>query len=153
MIKNITDYAADNLYRVKISRTRYLVELHEKALVDYETFREPCGRISNCLSPEAWPNFEPHYYVKHKYFDRSSSKWEFILACQIFSTDMEYDGFITDVVHVGHCETHMHITYNTLLDGDHLISLGRLIKKAEIILPQLEEQYEKRLNKTEKETI
>ena len=66
---------------------------------------------------------------------------------------MEYDGFITEVVHAGHCETHMHITYNTLLDGDHLISLGRLIRRAEIILPQLEEQYEKRLNKTEKETV
>ena len=152
MIKNITDFNADNLYRVKISRTRYLVELHEKALVDYETFREPCGRISNCLSPEAFPNFEPHYYVKQKWFDKSSGKWEFIVACQIVSTDMEFDGFVTDVVHVGHCETHMHITYNTLLDGNHLMSLGRLIRKAEIVLPQLNEQYEKELNK-EKETV
>ena len=153
MIKNITEYTADNLYRVKISRTRYLVELHEKALVDYETFREPCGRISNCLSPEAWPNFEPHYYLKNRWFHEEGNKWYNLLACQIFSTDMEYDGFITEVVYAGNCETHMHITYNTLLDADHLISLGRLIKKAEIILPQLEEQYEKRLNKTEKETV
>ena len=140
-----------SIYKVDYYGGTVEVKLHDKPLIGKDELREPSGRISCCLAPYQYKEFQPHYYIKYQEEDDMDG-WIVVVACQIFAVDHEYDGFITEVEDDGggNCETRIHNHHDTLLDSDILHALASKIEEAESVIPDIGKQIEAALLKKSK---
>jgi hypothetical protein len=118
------------------------ITLHDKQILPPKDWKEDSGSWPFCLSPYDRTCFEPHYSV---IVNDHNGEISTLYMAQFFVTDLEYDAFVVEVVHVGDCETHLHISHDTLLNASLLVDIGSLVDDIEYILPQIAEQHDRAL--------
>lgn len=118
------------------------ITLHDKQILPPKDFKGDNGSWPFCLSPYDRTCFKPHYSV---IVDDHDGEISTLYRAQFFVTDLEYDAFVVEVVYVGGCETHLHISHNTLLDASLLDDIASLVYDIEYILPQIAEQHDRAL--------
>lgn len=118
------------------------VTLNDKQILPPENWKEESGSWPFCLSPLGRTCFEPHYSVIVTEYNGEIST---LYMAQFFVTDLEYDAFVVEVIHVGDCETHLHISHDTLLNTSLLSAIADVVDDIEYILPQIAEQHDKAL--------
>ena len=131
-------------YKVKtfFKRADVFVTLHDKEILPSEDLKSKEGCWAFSLSPWDRTCFEPHYSVS---VDDHDGEISTLYKAEFFVTDMEYDAFVVEVVHVGECETHLHINHEVLLDADLLAAIADTVGEIEYILPQIAKQHDKAL--------
>jgi len=129
-------------YKVNVKRADVFVTLHDKEILQSEDLKSKEGCWAFSLSPWDHPSFEPHYSVS---VDDHEGEISTLYKAEFFVTDMEYDAFVVEVVHVGECETHLHINHEVLLDADLLCAIADTVGEIEYILPQIAKQHDKAL--------
>ena len=118
------------------------VTLNDNQILPPENWKDKRGSWPFCLSPWDRTCFEPHYSVIVTEYNGEIST---LYMAQFFVTDLEYDAFVVEVIHVGDCETHLHISHDTLLNTSLLSAIADVVDDIEYILPQIAEQHDKAL--------
>ena len=116
------------------------IKLHDQEILPQE-LRED-GKWPACFSPYKNPSYEPHYSV---IVNKDKGEVSTLYIAQFFVEDLGCDSFIVEVVHVGECETHMHLHQDSELNAGILDCIWSTVLEIECILPQIAEQHDKSL--------
>lgn len=130
-------------YLVKDEYDEYSkVKLHNEPIEDLSMMEG--GKWSAALSPRGRKSFEPHYSVE--IFDEGTCDVVAMYRGQFFVEDCEYDTFIVDVLYIGGtCETKMHNSHMSPLEGETLLGLALTVREIETVLDQIAQKHNESL--------